>query len=479
MRVVSLSFGTSGLRGLAADLMGPPAYSHTVAFLRRMQARYGVAADGVVLLGRDLRESSPGIEQICRAALEDWGMQAVLCGELPTPALALQAMGRSSPAIMVTGSHIPSDRNGLKFYRPDGEIDKDDEAAITGMERGVANGLRLKRPAESPQARTESAAVDAYLERFVGTFPRDCLKGMRIGVFAHSSVSRDLIGICLRSLSAETMELGRSASFVAVDTESIPEEQRGQLAAWSRQHRLDAIVSADGDGDRPLIVTNSGILLRGDLVGAICAGFLGADCVVTPVTANSGIERSGRFRRVVRTRVGSPYVIEGMERAGEAAAVVGFEPNGGVLVGRGAHVFGRTLSPLPTRDALIVILSTLASVNAAGTALDEQAGLFDFTPAASGKIKTSSAAAAKEFVSRLARDRAFRTAIIAGAIEEVEMDLTDGTRLVGRGGQQIHFRASGNAPELRCYVEAETEAAARSRLERCLTDAEAYLGKQP
>src|ERR1700761_928518 len=123
----SLKFGTSGLRGLAAELIGAESRRYTAAFVAHL--RHGVVATQM-LVGRDLRQSSPAISESVIAALNALGVEAIDCGEVPTPALALAAMTRRLPAIMVTGSHIPADRNGLKFYVASGEIEKSDEAGI-------------------------------------------------------------------------------------------------------------------------------------------------------------------------------------------------------------------------------------------------------------------------------------------------------------------------------------------------------------
>ena len=87
----------------------------------------------LLLVGYDLRLSSPQMAAACMSAAQEIGMTVENCGPLPHPALALRALTLKVPAIMVTGSHIPADRNGLKFYRPDGEIDKADEAGILSL----------------------------------------------------------------------------------------------------------------------------------------------------------------------------------------------------------------------------------------------------------------------------------------------------------------------------------------------------------
>ena len=130
MNSSSLKFGTSGLRGLVVDLIGAPAYAFARAFSEMVAEDQDPAAKGEILVARDLRGSSQEIAERCMVAVGDSGQTPVDCGAAPTPALALAAMTMRCPAIMVTGSHIPEDRNGLKFYTALGEIDKNDEARI-------------------------------------------------------------------------------------------------------------------------------------------------------------------------------------------------------------------------------------------------------------------------------------------------------------------------------------------------------------
>jgi phosphomannomutase len=115
----SLKFGTSGLRGLAVELEGQAARQYTAAFLRHLK-RTSSAPVRQVFLARDFRPSSPQIVKDCTIAIAAAGLEPVDCGALPTPALALHAIANGGAAIMVTGSHIPADRNGLKFYVPGG-----------------------------------------------------------------------------------------------------------------------------------------------------------------------------------------------------------------------------------------------------------------------------------------------------------------------------------------------------------------------
>src|SRR6478735_5812216 len=126
-----MKFGTSGLRGLSVDLKGRASALYASAFGRHLLDS-GMARPGdAILVGQDFRNSSPEIAANCADALDGLGFDVLDCGTVPTPALALYGLQEKAACLMVTGSHIPADRNGIKFYRPDGEIDKPDEAAIT------------------------------------------------------------------------------------------------------------------------------------------------------------------------------------------------------------------------------------------------------------------------------------------------------------------------------------------------------------
>lgn len=417
-----------------------------------------------VYVGRDLRASSPDIVQLVHAAIAEAGLMPVDCGALSTPALALHANSENAPAIMVTGSHIPDDRNGLKFYRADGEIDKRDERDIVEIHAGMKDKAPPLSPVEP--ARSDAEPSSRYAERFLGFFEKGSLSGLRVGVYQHSSVARDIIVDILRGLGAETIPLGRAQHFIPVDTEALRPEDVALLKGWAAES-FDAIVSTDGDGDRPLVADNSGIFVRGDLVGAITAHFLGADCVVTPVTSNSALEHCGYFPSVVRTRVGSPYVIEGIGKAlaEGARCVVGFEANGGVLLGSAVEKDGRVLSALLTRDSLLPILCVLSATATTGRPLAEIAADFRFLAGASGRLEGVSAEASASFLHKLATDAAYAGEIFAVLGGVANIDNHDGVRITARNGEVVHFRASGNAPELRCYVEAKVESRADELLD--------------
>jgi len=461
MSGTSLKFGTSGLRGLADELNGLPAYAYSLAFVGMLSEAGKLHRGDKVFVGRDLRPSSPDIAALCMAAIEDGGFQPVDCGVLPTPALSNYAISQQAPSIMVTGSHIPDDRNGLKFYRADGEIDKNDESAISAAYAALPANLAFRHLHDAPYG---SDAIDLYVNRYVGFLGHESLRGLRVGVYQHSSVARDLIVRILTELGSEGVPLGRSDVFVPVDTEALRPEDIELLGQWAKESRFDAIVSTDGDADRPLIADENGRFVRGDLVGAITAKWLGVGTIVTPVTSNSALEE--HFERVVRTRVGSPYVIEGMEQAIAEGirAVVGFEANGGVLLGTDMSRGDRVLVALPTRDALLPILGCLGSIKETGKPLSDIAASFHFRTALSDRLQNVPQEKSLAFLSLL-KDEATRSALFQIDEPIVRTEAIDGVKLFFHSGNAIHYRASGNAPELRCYVEASRESQAKTLLE--------------
>lgn len=459
-------FGTSGVRGLARAMTDMLCHAYATAFLQYLRD-IGEFADGdKVSLAGDLRISTPRILAACATAVRDCRGEVVYCGRTPTPALALYAMGSGIPSIMVTGSHIPADRNGIKFYRPHGEVLKSDEAGIVGQTVRIdPSRYDVDGGLNAPVALPEVHDVeDAYIARYVDHFGAEALSGLTIGVYQHSAVGRDLLVRAVEALGGVAVPFGRSEQFVPVDTEAIRREDVALAAEWARTNKVDAIISTDGDSDRPLVSDASGTWLRGDIVGLLCARAVNADVVVTPVSSNTVAELSGAVPRVLRTRIGSPYVIAAMMNAAAAdsdARVCGYEANGGFLLQ--TPVDG--LAALPTRDALLPIIAVVAAARTTPVA-DVVAALpprFTYSDRVADFPQEHSAALIA-FLSEGAEDEQLaRIARVFGEIAgfPTAIDTTDGYRMTFADGAIIHFRPSGNAPELRCYTEADTEAKAR------------------
>lgn len=455
-----VKFGTSGARGLVEDFSDQVCAAFTHAFLKGMTAKFKFES---VAVGVDNRPSSPAMAGAVLAAIQNAGFNGVFCGVLPTPALAFYAMDNNMPCIMVTGSHIPFDRNGLKFYRPDGEITKSDELSINeaDVEFELTPSLTLA---------SEPVAMEAYKQRYQSLFGPETLRGKKIGIYEHSSAGRDLYADLFTSLGAEVVSLGRTDEFVPIDTEAVSQQDKQLALDWSSKYSFDAIFSTDGDGDRPLIADENGNWLRGDILGLLTAKALKAQALAVPVSCNTAIEKSMVFETVVRTKIGSPYVIAEFEGlAKHYRGVSGFEANGGFLLGSETCINDKTIKALPTRDALLPALMLLVSarcepisqlVKALPTRFTDSDRIKNFATEKSQKIILKYRERADELLSKLQ----FKGATV------VNVNTTDGLRIELDSGDIIHLRPSGNAPELRCYAESENEELASSLVRQVLSN---------
>jgi phosphomannomutase len=484
MTRTGVKFGTSGARGLATQLTDFVAYAYTQGFLQHLHESGDLTnPKSEVAVGGDFRPSTDRIMAAVLRGVEDLGYTPVNCGKIPSPALALHGLLKGIPAIMVTGSHIPFDRNGIKFNKCAGEVLKDDEAGITKQVINVpdtlftAEGAFVKASDMTRPVRV--SATEDYVARYLEFFPNDCLKGLRLGVYEHSAVGRDVIARVLAGLGAEVTPLGRSETFIPVDTEAIRPEDVELAAGWAKAHGFDAIASADGDSDRPLISDEHGKWIRGDVAGILCARYLDADSVSTPVSCNSAVDLSGWFGEVKRTKIGSPFVVASMLAAAKRGmkCVVGYEANGGFLLNSPVTQDGRTLRALPTRDALLLIISLLLLARREGKTLSQLVATLPPRYTASGLLKECPVEKSQSILARFttgdeAKDKAALVAAFGGVIgssEVTTINRTDGVRVTFANGEIVHLRPSGNAPEFRCYTEASTEVRADELNNDCMS----------
>lgn len=531
-----LKFGTSGRRGKIVHLTQLEVYINALAELEYFQSlsptEGGIRRGDEFFFAYDLRPSSSqfveeeqgrgGIAQAVERAISDAGMKPVNLGRIPTPALASYALERGKGSIMVTGSHIPFDRNGYKTYSAKGELLKTHEAPInTHAERVRARlygqpydkstfdrrGL-FKRGREmlSPES---DVARNAFVRRYVDFFADSSLCGARILVYQHSAVGRDILVEILQRLGAEALPAGRVETFVSIDTENIDEECLGTIQTLadraSAQHgAIDAVVSTDGDSDRPLVLGLDGSgsvrFFGGNLLGMIVAEYIEADAVVVPISCNDAVDR-GPLSDIVepKTRIGSPYIVEAMQGALEKGkqAVCGWEANGGFFTASDIESGGRVLKALPTRDAVLPILGVLFSMLEKQVSMVE---LFDRLPKRSGRsalLRNFPRDRGRQIVTRFspARNEPRRIVFQAdcttfldeagaelpatapqtqmaqslrkslamffpsdldfGSIDQ--LDYTDGVRISFSNGDVAHIRPSGNADELRIYAVANTQ----------------------
>jgi phosphomannomutase len=529
-----LGFGTSGRRGRVLDLTQMEIYICALGELEYLQSlpsyRGGISKSDDFFYAYDLRPSSSQfvpeeqgrgeIAQAIERALRDAGMRPVNCGRIPTPALAFHALTRGKGSMMITGSHIPFDRNGYKTNTSRGELLKEHEAPIAEFVRRVRERVYNQSAHESPfnsqgmfkTGHAELSAEDTsarrgYIRRYVDFFSGDSLAGMRIRCYQHSAVGRDLLVEVLRALGAEVTPTGRSDAFVPIDTENIDAERLAVIQkladkAIAEDGPFFAVVSTDGDSDRPLLLgfeddCKTVKFFGGDQLGMITAEFLGADAVVVPISCNDGIDRGSLAAMLEpRTRIGSPYVIAGMSAAlvKGKQRVCGWEANGGFLTGSDIVRNGRVLTELPTRDAMLPLLAALFSAKEKGISLAELFAGLPSRYSSAGLLKNFPRPTALKIIKSFCsddqriRDVDFGTAGSPIALDEhrAPIELTpetvselneirarcgvffegfgpvaglnyvDGVRITFAGGDVAHLRPSGNADEFRIYAAADT-----------------------
>lgn len=468
METSGVQFGTSGARGLVEAMTDEVCFCYTLAFLQHLATSDDLKPRSAIAISGDLRPSTQRIMLAVTAGVIAAGYTPHYCGTLPSPAVAYYGLENGIPSIMVTGSHIPDDRNGIKFNKSDGEILKTDEEGIRRQTVSYSSewfdtqGQLLKQISLPPRT---PAAYDLYRSRYLDFFGSNCLQGLTLGLYEHSTVGRDIFFEILTEMGANVIKLARSGTFIPVDTEAIRQEDIVLAENWASQQSFDAVISADGDADRPLISDENGKWLRGDIAGILCAQFLNADCVVTPVSSNTAVEKSGYFKEVRRTRIGSPFVIEEMNKALRAGktTVVGYEANGGFLIASPISRDGRVLKPLPTRDALIVPLTILLSARQQGQQVSALLAALPQRYTASDRIKNFPTQRSQEKIKELAgadhtTNKQKIEKLFGPYFREVEnIDVTDGLRITFSSQEIVHLRPSGNAPEFRCYNEANTE----------------------
>ncbi|MEK9150035.1 MAG: adenylosuccinate synthase, partial [Candidatus Desantisbacteria bacterium] len=535
-----LDFGTSGLRGKVVDMTDRECYIYTRGFIEYLIATRQIQRGDIIFIAGDLRSSTERIMAAVAKAIKDSNCVVDNCGNIPTPALAYYGWvikkGRAS--IMITGSHIPEDQNGIKFNKPSGELLKADEDIIRTY-------IGIVREEEDSKTEDETIfdedamfkeqvslgpvnpeARESYIKRYLDIFSRDSLKGKRIVVYQQSAVGRDIIVEILEGLGAEVIPVERSDKFTAVDTEVIPEWLQKKADKWISEYKPDDIVYLDGDSDRPGVffprAKGKAEFIWGDTLGILATKFLNPDFAAVTISSNEQIDYVLKDRlTLAKTRIGSPYVVKAMidaQRKGYQR-VVSWEGNGGFLTQTDFEINGQTLKPLPTRDSILPILSaillTIRENKSMSQIIDELPPRYKWADRVkfpiddmkefkkvSGKMleelsrednnilevrfneqtqeveviyinendqDVQTGRERKETFSyedsrvndillkkqRLENKYLTPSLGFEGGI--VSINYLDGVRITFKNNDIVHFRPSGNAPEFRCYGNAETK----------------------
>jgi phosphomannomutase len=551
-------FGTSGVRALVKDLTDLEVYCLTLGTLNylqsinRIQTGLNQQAELAIPLAGDLRGSTERLLKATAHAILDAGYQVDYVGRMPTPALSYYALQKGVASFVVTGSHIPADRNGQKANRCDGEVIKSDETGITRAVEAIRQReysqpvevsmfdrqgmLKSAYQVELPPVNLE--AEQLYTERYRQVFSTGGLAHKRIVFFQYAAVGRDLLPKILENCGAEVICAGHSDEFFPIDTEAISDTHLQILAEIVQKQRakhghIDAIVSTDGDSDRPLVVgvneefSKNKVSLQffpGDLLGALVADYLEADSVVVPISVNPAVHEYFQGKGVCtdKTRIGSPYVIAAMQEALDKGKgrVVGWEANGGFLVGTEFAMKTGLLKSLPTRDATLPMLCVLYAAAEQNLPLSQlferlpkwygRADLIDdFPQQISQKILNyfSPADAAIKWMNfekeRIVLHDATETVIGEWGYDEpmgkeflakkqklesvfsqdrgfdslIRINTLDGIRCFFSNGDIAHVRPSGNAPQLRIYAQARSQVRADAIVRMGVAEPDGLLRK--
>jgi phosphoglucosamine mutase len=424
-------FGTDGLRGRAntkitADVALKVGQAAGLAFQRGEHRPR-------VVIGKDTRLSSYMIESALVAGFASAGVDVLLLGPVPTPAVAMLTRSmRCHLGVMISASHNPYEDNGIKLFGSDGyKLSDEVEGRIEAlMDSEVAP--RLARSPDLGRAKRIDDLQARYIEYAKRTLARDVsLEGMRVVVDCANGAAYKVAPEALWELSAEVIKIGVEPNGLNINLEvgsTAPEA----LSRKVREMRADVGIALDGDADRMIIVDEKGHVIDGDQVMAVVArnwrdeGRLAKPGIVSTVMSNLGLERhlAGLGLALERTSVGDRYVIERMREKGYN---VGGEQSG--------HMILSDYST--TGDGLVSALQVLAVVRKLQKPVSEVCRRFEPLPQVLRNVRFNGG-------------RPLENPAVAKAIAAATARLGERGRLV--------IRPSGTEPVIRVMGEADDEA---------------------
>lgn len=425
-------FGTDGVRGTA----------NTFPMTAELALRLGAAAGCYfrtdnrnghrVVIGKDTRLSGYMLENALTAGLTSTGMNVLLLGPVPTPAVGfLTRSMRADLGIMISASHNPAPDNGIKFFGPDGF--KLSDEAETEIERMVAQEIELAAPDHIGRARRVDDGLGRYVEYAKTTFPaRGKLSGLKVVIDCANGAAYRAAPQVLWELGAEVIPVGVAPNGLNINDDCGSTQTR-TCAEAVVAHGADLGISLDGDADRVMIIDEAGRVADGDQIMALFAarwaaeGRLRGGALVASVMSNLGLERflDGHGLRLERAPVGDRYVVERMREGGFN---LGGEQSGHIVMTDYAT----------TGDGLIAGLQFLAAMAETGLPASALVRQFDPVPQLLRNVRY---AAGQEPLAA-----ASVQAVIAGAE----------ARLNGSG--RLLIRKSGTEPLIRVMAECEDEA---------------------
>jgi len=402
------------------------------------------------VIGKDTRLSGYMLENALTAGLTSTGMNVLLLGPVPTPAVGLLTRSmRADLGIMISASHNPAMDNGIKFFGPDGyKLSDEAEAEIEAI---VAGEIELAQPQNIGRARRIEDGRGRYVEYAKTTFPAGLrLEGLKVVVDCANGAAYRAAPDVLWELGAEVVPIGVKPNGHNIN-DGVGSTNVTQAAAAVREHGADIGIALDGDADRVMILDASGSIADGDQIMALLAdrwaaqGRLKGGALVATVMSNLGLEHfmERRGLRLERTTVGDRYVVERMRAGGYN---LGGEQSGHIVMTDYAT----------TGDGLIAALQVLAAMAETGLPATDLLAQFDPVPQ---MLKNVRYAAGADPLSGEAVKREIASAE---------------ARLAGSG--RVLIRKSGTEPLIRVMAEAEDESVLREVVEGIVAAVEAQGG---
>ncbi|KAA2211329.1 phosphoglucosamine mutase [Teichococcus oryzae] len=427
-------FGTDGIRGIANR---DPMDAATALRLGQAAGRYFSRGEHRhrVVIGKDTRLSGYMLEPALTAGFIGAGMDVVLVGPLPTPAIALLTRSlRADLGVMISASHNPFEDNGIKLFGPDGL--KLSDAQEAGIEALMAADLSqgLAGPATLGRASRLKDAPGRYMEAAKASFPKGrSLEGLRIVVDCANGAAYHVAPTVLWELGADVVSVGDAPDGFNINKEC-GSTAPARLAELVKERRADLGIALDGDADRLVLCDEQGRIVDGDQILAVVAGSwkrqgrLQGDTVVATVMSNLGLERhlQDLGLRLERTKVGDRYVAERMREIG---CNLGGEQSGHLIMSDFAT----------TGDGLIGTLQVLAVLVEEKRLASEVCRCFQPLPQRLVNVRVPDGAASPI------------------AHVQVQEAIVAAEARLGRSGRVL-IRASGTEPLIRVMAEAEDEA---------------------
>ncbi len=423
-------FGTDGIRGRANAGVLTAATAMKVG---QAAGRHFLRGDHKhrVVIGKDTRLSGYMMETALVAGFTSVGMDVIMTGPLPTPAVALLAREmRADLGVMISASHNPFADNGIKLFGPDGfKLSDEDELAI---EKAMGEDIPLAQGDQIGRARRIEDARGRYIHAIKQSLPPSIrLDGLRIVVDCANGAAYTVAPSAIWELGAEVIAMGVGPNGLNIN-DGVGSTSVDAIKARVVEEGADIGIALDGDADRLIVIDEKGKAVDGDqimaLIGSRLAeqGLLTGGGVVATVMSNLGLERflAGKGLDLVRTKVGDRHVLEAMRKGGYN---VGGEQSGHMIL----------LDHATTGDGSIAALQVLSALVQSGMKASELLHLFDPVPQLLRNV-------------RFGGGTPLADSHVKGVIADVEAELEGKGRLV--------IRPSGTEPVIRVMAEGDDKA---------------------